>query len=394
MSEPLSASEADELYFDHAATTPVDPAVAARVSECLCDPRLQGNPSSTGHRAGRRARALVESARVQLAAAVGADPAGIVFTSGATESDNLAVLGAARFNAHRGRHVVSAKTEHKAVLDALALLGRDGFEITLLKPANDGIVQPDQVAAALREDTVLVSLMQVNTEIGVIQDVAAVGRLCRERGVLLHVDAAQSVGKIRVDVDAMQADLVSFSAHKAYGPKGIGALWIRPQPRVGLEPLLRGGGQERGLRSGTLATHQIVGMAAAFAIAAEQLETDSLRIGALGRRLLAGLEAIGGIELNGHRDQRVPGIVNVAVHGVEGESLRLALDGIALSSGSACATASDAGSYVLRALGRSDLLAESSLRFSLGRHTSEADVDAALAIAARGIARLRALAPA
>jgi len=384
----------DELYFDYAATTPVDPAVAARMATCLADRTLQGNASSIGHRAGRRARALVEEARLQIGAAMAADARGIVFTSGATEADNLAVIGAARFNAHRGRHLVSAKTEHKAVLDALAVLTREGFEVTLLKPALDGLVDPVQVAQALRPDTVLVSLMHVNNEIGVVQDIAAVGRICRERNVLLHVDAAQSVGKLPVDVRAMSADLVSFSAHKAYGPKGVGLLWVRPEPRLGVEPLLRGGGQENGLRSGTLATHQIVGMAEAFIVARRELERDVAAARDLAQRLLAGLAALGGVELNGHPDQRVPGIVNVTVHGVEGESLRLALDGIALSSGSACASSSPEASYVLRGLGRTDALAESSLRFSLGRYTTAAEVDAALAIAARGIERLRALAPA
>jgi cysteine desulfurase len=383
-----------ELYFDHAATTPVDPRVAVRIAECLSDPGLQANPASSGHRAGRRARALVENARRTVAAAINADADGIVFTSGATEADNLAILGAARFNAHRGRHLVSARTEHKAVLDALAALVREGYEVTLLDPGPGGIVAPEQVGAALRADTVLVSLMHVNNEIGIVQDVAAVGRLCRERGILLHVDAAQSVGKLPVDVRAMHADLVSLSAHKVYGPKGIGALWVRPKPRIGLAPLLYGGGQEQGLRPGTLPTHQIVGMATAFELATDGYAEEHVRIAELSARLLAGLVAIGGVELNGHPTQRVPNIVNVTVHDVEGESLRLALDGLAVSAGAACATASAAASYVLRALGRSDLLAESSLRFSLGRFTTEAQVDAAVAIAARGIERLRRLAPA
>jgi cysteine desulfurase len=387
-------TDEQELYFDYAATTPVDPGVATRMADCLSDPALQANPSSLGHRAGRRARALVESARSGVAAAINAEPAGIVFTSGATEADNLAILGAARFNAHRGRHLVSAKTEHKAVLDALAALVREGYEVTLLDPGSDGIVTPGKVVDALREDTVLVSLMQVNNEIGVVQDVAAVGRFCRERGTLLHVDAAQSVGKVRVDVQAMHADLVSLSAHKAYGPKGIGALWVRPKPRVGLEPLLYGGGQEQSLRPGTLATHQILGMATAFELAAERHADDHARVTRLSARLLEGLVAIGGVELNGHPSQRVPHILNVTVRDVEGESLRLALDGLAVSAGAACATASAAASYVLRGLGRSDLLAESSLRFSLGRYTTEAQVDAAVALAARGILRLRQLAPA
>jgi cysteine desulfurase len=381
-----------ELYFDYAATAPVDARVAARMHACLTDPLLQGNPASV-HACGLRARALVEHARGEVAATVGAEPESIVFTSGATEANNLALFGAARFNAHRGRHIVSARTEHKAVLDPLEALEREGFRISLVDPGADGIVAPAAIETALRDDTVLVALMHVNNETGVIQDVAAVGDICRSRNLLFHVDAAQSVGKLAVDVRAFRADLVALSGHKAYGPKGVGALYVRTRPRIGLEPLIRGGGQEHGLRSGTQATHQIVGMGAAFAHARAELESDSMRIETLAQRLLAGLVAIGGVELNGDRERRVPGIINVTVRDVEGESLRLALRGIALSSGAACASAVSEPSYVLRALGRDTTSAESSLRFSLGRFTTVAEVDAALAIARRGIERLRELAP-
>jgi cysteine desulfurase len=381
-----------ELYFDYAATAPVDARVAARMHACLTDSLLQGNPASV-HACGLRARALVEHARGEVAATVGAEPESIVFTSGATEANNLALFGAARFNAHRGRHIVSARTEHKAVLDPLEALEREGFRISLVDPGADGIVAPAAIETALRDDTVLVALMHVNNETGVIQDVAAVGDICRSRNLLFHVDAAQSVGKLAVDVRAFRADLVALSGHKAYGPKGVGALYVRTRPRIGLEPLIRGGGQEHGLRSGTQATHQIVGMGAAFAHARAELESDSMRIETLAQRLLAGLVAIGGVELNGDRERRVPGIINVTVRDVEGESLRLALRGIALSSGAACASAVSEPSYVLRALGRDTTSAESSLRFSLGRFTTVAEVDAALAIARRGIERLRELAP-
>jgi cysteine desulfurase len=387
-------SAPDELYFDYAATAPLDPRVAAAMIACLTDPALQGNPSAAGHRAGRRARAAIEDARADVAAAIGAAPAEIVFTSGATEADNLALIGAARMNAHRGRHLIAARTEHKAVLDPLKALAREGFEVTLVAPQTNGVVAIESVIDAMRPDTVLVSLMHVNNEIGVVQDVAGLARACAERAILYHVDAAQSIGRVPLDVNDVPAALVSLSAHKAHGPKGAGALYVRARPPVGLEPLLRGGGQERGFRSGTLATHQIVGMGTAYAIASRELAADRAHSCALRERLLAGLLAIGGVELNGDAGHTVPGIVNVTVQGVEGESLRLALDGLAVSSGAACGSVSDAGSYVLKALGRDEQAAESSLRFSFGRYTTPAEVDAALAIAARGIARLRALTPA
>lgn len=383
-----------QVYLDYAATTPVDPRVAERMIECLVPGGEHGNPSSAGHAFGQRARALVEKARVQVAASIGARPENIVWTSGATESDNLAILGVARFHADRGRHLVSAKTEHKAVLDALKQLEREGFEVTYLKPDSQGLVQPEQVAAALRSDTQLVSLMHVNNEIGVIQDVGAVGRLCRERGVLLHVDAAQSVGKMPIDVQALCVDLMSVTAHKAYGPKGIGALYVRRQPPVGLRPIIHGGGQEFGLRSGTLATHQIVGMGAAFELAAAECAADVARLTALRERLWRGLAAVGDVELNGHAEQRVANLLNVSFEGIEGESLQFALRELAVSAGSACSSASEEASYVLRALGRSDQLAQSSLRFSLGRFTTEADIDQAIAAVHREVPRLRRLGPA
>lgn len=379
------------IYLDYAATTPVDPRVAQCMIECLLPSGEHGNPSSAGHAFGRRARALVERARAQVAASIGARPQDIVWTSGATESDNLAILGVARFHADRGRHIVSSRSEHKAVLDALKQLEREGFEVTYLKPDSQGIVHPQQVSEALRGDTQLVSLMHVNNETGVIHDIAAVGQLCRERGVLFHVDAAQSVGKLPINVQAQCVDLLSVTAHKAYGPKGIGALYVRRQPPVGLRPILYGGGQESGLRSGTLATHQIVGMGAAFELAAAEREADCARLQLLRDRLWQGIAAIGNVELNGHLEQRVSNVLNASFHGVEGESLQFALRELAVSAGSACSSASEEASYVLRALGRSDQLAQSSLRFSLGRFTTEAEIDTAIEAVGREVQRLRQL---
>ncbi len=384
---------ATTIYLDYAASTPVDPRVADAMIECLRPSGAQGNPSSAGHEYGRRARALVEKARQQVAAAIGARPDCIVWTSGATESDNLAIFGIARFNADRGRHLVSARTEHKAVLDPLKQLEREGFEVTWLKPDCDGIVQPEQVRAALRPDTQLVSLMHVNNEIGVVQDIAAVGAICRERGVAFHVDAAQSAGKLPLNVETMNVDLMSLTAHKIYGPKGIGALYVRRRPPLGLKPLIYGGGQEHGLRSGTLATHQIVGMGLAFEIAERDREQDVERIGALRDKLWAGISEVGDVVLNGHAQQRVAGLLNVSFRGIEGESLQFALREIAVSAGAACSSASEEASYVLRALGHSDQLAQSSLRFSLGRFTTPEQVDTAIAAVKREVARLRSFAP-
>ena len=379
------------IYLDYAATTPIDPRVADCMIECLRPDGAHGNPSSAGHEFGRRARALVEKARAQVAGAIGARPENIVWTSGATESDNMAVLGVARFHADKGRHLVSSRTEHKAVLDALKQLEREGFEVTYLTPDSSGIVHPEQVRAALRSDTQLVSLMHVNNETGVIQDVGEVGKLCRERGVLFHVDAAQSAGKLPLDVEAMCIDLMSITAHKVYGPKGMGALYVRRKPPVGLRPILYGGGQEGGLRSGTLATHQIAGMGLAFELAAADREEDVRRIGALRDALWAGIAAVGDVELNGHLEQRVANVLNVSFHGVEGESLQFALRELAVSAGSACSSGSEEASYVLRALGRSDQLAHSSLRFSLGRFTTAEDVATAVSAVQREVKRLREL---
>lgn len=380
------------VYLDNAASTPVDPRVAMCMIECLQNSELQGNPASVSHYFGRRARERVEQARGEVATAIGAAHAAIVFTSGATESDNLAVLGAARFHADRGHHIVSAKTEHKAVLEPLKRLEKEGFKVTYLKPDAHGIVHPEQVHEALRNDTVLVSLMHVNNETGVIQDIGAVGRICREKGVLLHVDAAQSAGRLPIDVEALGIDLLSLTAHKIYGPKGIGALYVRRQPPLGLETVMVGGGHEWGLRAGTLATHQIVGLGAALALGQVESLKDNERISSLRERLWRGIAELGEVELNGHPTQRVAGILNVVFHGVEGESLSLALRELAVSAGAACATGSDEASYVLRALGRSDQAAQSSLRFSLGRFTTDSDIDQAIAALQREVPRLRALA--
>jgi len=381
------------VYLDNAATTAVDPRVIAAMSTCLGIDGDFANASATGHAPGRRARARIEQAREEVATLVGAQPAQVIWTSGATEADNLAVLGAARFYRSRGRHVVTSRTEHPAVLDACRQLEREGLEVTYLLPGSDGIVEPAQVEAALRPETILVSLMHVNNEIGVVQDVGAVGRLCRSRGVLFHVDAAQSAGKLALDVERDCIDLLALTAHKVHGPKGVGALCVRFEPRVGLVPLLHGGGQERGLRSGTLPTHQIVGMGTAYRIAALEMADDAARIARLRERLWQGLAELPGVELNGHPARRVPGILSVTIDGVEGESLLFELPGLAVASGSACATASAEPSYVLRALGRSDRLAQSSLRLSLGRYTTADEIDLAIAAIQGAVRRLRAVAP-
>ena len=381
------------IYLDNAATTAVDPRVVEAMLECLGPGGDYANPSAVGHEPGRRARARVEQARAEVAGLVGADPAQVIFTSGATEADNLALLGAARFHRERGRHVVTSRTEHPAVLDACRQLEREGFDVTYLKPGPDGIVEPAQVEAALRADTLLVSLMHVNNEIGVVQDVGAVGRLCRARGVLFHVDAAQGAGKLPLDVERDCIDLLALTAHKVHGPKGVGALCVRREPRLGLVPLLHGGGQERGLRSGTLPTHQIVGLGAAFRIAAAEMAADGARIAGLRDRLWQGLAGIAGVALNGHPTRRAPGILSVAVDGVEGESLLYEMPQLAVTSGSACATTSGEPSYVLRALGRSDRLAQSSLRLSLGRFSTTAEVDFAVQLITSAVARLRSIAP-
>ncbi len=381
------------VYLDYAATTPVDPRVAEAMARCLTMDGIFGNPGST-HGPGLKARDVVENARREVAALVNADPREIIWTSGATESDNLAIKGVAHFFADRAPHIVTARTEHKAVLDTCAQLEAEGFDVTYLVPGSDGIVTPDQVDGALRDDTLLVSLMHVNNEIGVLFDIAAIGALCRERGVLFHVDAAQSAGKVPIDLSELPVDLMSFSAHKIYGPKGIGALYVRLAEQVRLEAMIHGGGQERNLRSGTLATHQIVGMGTAFRLAREELATEMSRIGALRDRLWHQLAGLEDISLNGHATRRAPGFLNVCIGGVAGESLLLALRGLAVSSGAACISSSSQGSYVLRALGRADHEAQSSLRFSVGRFTTAADIDLAAGLLRSQVQRLRALAPA
>ncbi len=381
------------IYLDYAATTPLDPAVIAAMTQCLATDGGRGNPASL-HGWGRRASARIESARAEVAALIGAAAEDIVFTSGATESDNLAVLGAARAAADRGRHLVSTRIEHKAALDPCRRLQKEGFAVTLLAPDRTGRIDPQALAAALRPETVLVSVMWVNNETGVIQDVEAIGALCRERGILFHTDAAQAVGKVPMAVRELPIDLMSFTAHKFYGPKGIGALYVRAGVRARLQPLLYGGGQERGLRPGTLATHQIIGFGAACTRARAALAHEPQRVAALRDRLWAQLQPLGGVHLNGAGAPRVAGLLNVSIEGVEGESLVTGLPELAVSTGSACNSASAEPSYVLRALGRDTELAQSSLRFSLGRFSQLADVEAAAAAVRREVTRLRALSPA
>jgi cysteine desulfurase len=382
------------LYLDYAATTPVDPAVAEAMSECLTADGDFGNPSS-GHAYGTRAAARIAQARAQVATLIGAQPQEIVFTSGATESNNLAILGCARASAHRGRHLVSSRTEHKSVLDACHRLEKEGFSLTWLTPARSGRIDPARFAAALRPDTILASVMCVNNETGVLEDLATLGTLCAQRGIAFHSDCAQAAGKVPLEVRGLPLDFASFTAHKLYGPKGVGALYVRAGARGSLEPLTYGGGQERALRPGTLATHQIVGFGAACELAARELPAEGARLAALRERLWQGLEALGGTHLNGADSARVPGILNVSFEGVHGQSLVAAIsDALALSTGSACSSASPEPSYVLRALGRSVPLAQSSLRFSLGRFTREADIAVALGSVQRELTRLRALSPA
>jgi cysteine desulfurase len=384
---------APRVYLDNAATTPLDPRVRAAMLECIDDPLAFGNPSSVQHAWGRAARERIEGARAEVAAAVGVAPAQVIWTSGATEADNLALCGAARYLRSRGRHVLTARTEHAAVLAPCRQLEREGFAIDYLSPGPAGIVEPEQLAQALRPDTVLVSLMHVNNETGVVQDVAAYAALCRARGIVLHVDAAQSAGKVPLDANGWGIDLLSLTAHKVHGPKGVGALCVRREPRLGLAPILLGGGQERGLRSGTLPTHQLVGMGAAYRLAYASLAEDARRIGALREALWRELATMPGVLLNGDPLRRAPGILSVSIEGVEGESLLHALDDIALASGSACASNSAEASYVLRALGRDEQLAQSSLRLSLGRFTTAEEVAHAARRIRAEVERLRALTP-
>jgi cysteine desulfurase len=380
------------LYFDYSATTPVDPRVAAKMIPYLTE--HFGNPASRSHPYGWEAEAAVEDARAQVAALVGADPKEIVFTSGATESNNLAIKGAGHFySSTKGKHIITVRTEHKAVLDTVREMERQGFEATYLNVQENGLLDLDVLRAAIRPDTVLVSVMAVNNEIGVIQDIEAIGKICREKGVIFHVDAAQATGKMPIDLAKLPVDLMSFSAHKTYGPKGIGALYVRRKPRIRLEAQMHGGGHERGMRSGTLATHQIVGMGEAFRIAREEMATENERIRMLRDRLYNGLKDIEEVHLNGDMEQRVPHNLNVSFNFVEGESLIMAIKDLAVSSGSACTSASLEPSYVLRALGRSDELAHSSIRFSIGRFTTEEEVDYAIKLLHEKIGKLRELSP-
>lgn len=381
------------IYFDYSATTPVDPRVRDKMVECLTLEGNFGNPASRSHVFGWKAEEAVEEARQHVADLVNSDPREIVWTSGATESDNLALKGAAHFYKNKGKHIVTSKIEHKAILDSCRQLEREGFEVTYLDPDTKGLISPQAVADAIRDDTILVSLMHVNNEIGVINDIKAIGQVCRDKKVLFHVDAAQSTGKIDIDLQDMPVDLMSFSAHKTYGPKGVGALYVRRKPRVRLEAQMHGGGHERGMRSGTLPTHQIVGMGEAFRIAKEEMHDEAVRVRALRDRFLKGLEGMEEVYINGDLDHRVPGNINVSFNFVEGESLIMALKDLAVSSGSACTSASLEPSYVLRALGMDDELAHSSLRFSIGRFTTEADVDTAVAKVREAVGKLRELSP-
>ena len=383
----------DTIYLDNAATTPVDPRVIEEMLACMGPDADFANASSVSHGPGRRASRHIDAARSAVAALAGAAPEQIVWTSGATEANNLALFGAARFQRPKGAHIVTSRTEHPSVLDPCRRLEREGFAVSYLRPGPDGIVEPSQVEAALRADTILVSLMHVNNETGVIQDVGEVGRLCRSRGVLLHVDAAQSAGKLGLDVVGDRIDLLALTAHKLNGPKGVGALCVRREPRLGLVPIVYGGGQERGLRSGTLATHQIAGFGAACRIAMAEMPEEGARITRLRERLWSALATLPGIWLNGSEHRRVPGILNVSIEGVEGESLLLALSDLAVSSGSACATLRGEPSYVLLALGRSEQLAQGSLRISLGRYTTTDDVDRAATRVRAEVERLRSIAP-
>lgn len=379
------------IYMDYSATTPVDPRVVDKMVPYL---REQfGNPASRSHAYGWDAERAVEEAREQVAALVNADPREIIWTSGATESDNLAIKGAANFYQGKGKHIVTVKTEHKAVLDTCRELERDGFEVTYLDVKENGLIDLDVFKAALRPDTILVSVMHVNNETGVIQDIETIGEICREKGIVFHVDAAQATGKVEIDLAKLKVDLMSFSAHKNYGPKGIGALYVRRKPRVRIEAQMHGGGHERGMRSGTLATHQIVGMGEAFRIAREEMATENERIRALRDKLLRGLSQIEETYVNGDMEHRIPHNLNISFNFVEGESLIMAIKDVAVSSGSACTSASLEPSYVLRALGRNDELAHSSIRFTVGRFTTEQEVDYVIDLLNSKIAKLRELSP-
>ena len=388
----MNQTERQPIYLDYSATTPVDPRVAAVMIPYLSE--HYGNPASRSHPYGWTAEKAVENAREEIAKLVGADPREIVWTSGATESNNLAIKGAANFYAStKGKHIITIATEHKAVIDAVRELERQGFTATYLEPEPDGLVDLVKFKAAIQPDTVLASVMLVNNEIGVIQDITAIGNICREAGVIFHVDAAQATGKVVIDLENLPVDLMSFSAHKTYGPKGIGALYVRRKPRIRIEAQMHGGGHERGMRSGTLATHQCVGMGEAFRLARLEMATENERIRMLRDKLLNGLQSIEETYVNGDLEHRIPHNLNISFNYVEGESLIMAVKGIAVSSGSACTSASLEPSYVLRALGRSDELAHSSIRFSIGRFTTEADVDYTIQLLKDKIEKLRELSP-
>lgn len=381
------------IYFDYSATTPVDKRVAEKMMEYMTTDGHFGNPASRSHKFGWQAEEAVDIARNQIADLINADPREIVFTSGATESNNLAIKGAANFYNKKGKHVITCKTEHKAVLDTCRELERQGFEVTYLDPEANGLVDLNKLEAAMREDTIVVSIMHVNNEIGVVQDIAEIGELCRSKKIIFHVDAAQSAGKLPIDMQNLKVDLMSFSAHKIYGPKGIGALYVRRKPRIRLEAQTHGGGHERGMRSGTLATHQIVGMGEAFRIAKEEMAQDLEHVTKMRDRMFKGIQDMEQIFINGDADIRYPGNLNVSFNFVEGESLIMALKDLAVSSGSACTSASLEPSYVLRALGLNDELAHSSIRFSFGRFTTEEEVDYAIDLIQKSIGHLREMSP-
>jgi cysteine desulfurase len=381
------------IYLDYSSTTPVDPRVAAKMADCLTSDGVFGNPASRSHKFGWVAEEAVDIARNQIADLVNADPREIVFTSGATESNNLAIKGAANFYGKKGKHLITLKTEHKAVLDTMRQLEREGYEVTYLDPEPNGLILLDKLVAAIRPDTILISIMHVNNEIGVIQDIAAIGEMCRERKILFHVDAAQSTGKVPIDLQTTKVDLMSFSAHKTYGPKGIGALFVCRKPRIRLEAQMHGGGHERGMRSGTMATHQIVGMGEAFRIAKEDMGAENERLMMLRNKLWNGIKDMEAVYLNGDMESRIAGNLNVSFAYVEGESLIMALKDMAVSSGSACTSASLEPSYVLRALGLNDELAHSSIRFTMGRFTTEAEIDYVIGVIRNAIEKLRDMSP-
>ena len=381
------------IYMDYAATTPVDPRVADKMMQYLTLDGIFGNPASRSHKFGWQAEEAVDIARNQIADLIGADSREIVFTSGATEADNLAIKGAAHFNKAKGKHIITCKTEHKAVLDTCRQLEREGYEVTYLAPESDGILDLNKLAQAMRSDTTVVSIMHVNNETGVIQDIEKIGEMCREKGIVFHVDATQAVGKLPIDVSKLKVDLMSFSGHKIYGPKGIGGLYVRRKPRVRIEAQMHGGGHERGMRSGTLPVHQIVGMGEAYRIAKEEMATEMPRLLALKNRLWNGLKDIEEVYLNGSLEHSAPNILNVSFAYIEGESLMMALKDLAVSSGSACTSASLEPSYVLRALGLNDELAHSSIRFSLGRFSTEEEVDYVIKLIKDSIDKLRDLSP-